>query len=433
MKVLWVCNTLPATAAGSLHEKADNKEGWLDGILSRIIAGDDLPDGFMLAIAYPRAGVVADPDKRDIYLNEDFHIILYGYEDDRIVPEIYDVNLESTFAHIIADFDPDIIHVFGTEYGHNLAVARARNNIRKGAGRPSLLIGIQGIISECAVRYTAGMPEAEIGKRTFRDVIRHDSIKEAGEKFRLRGEFEKETVTYATDVLGRTDFDRKWCERSCLQAVYHHMNETLRRDFYTGTWDLAQCDRHVIFMSQGDYPLKGVHNVLKIMPDLIRLYPDARLVVAGADIISHDTLMKRIKLSGYGRYLCRLISRLSLQDHVRFTGPLTAAQMKEQFLHCHTYLCASSLENSPNSMGEAMLLGIPVIAARTGGIPSLIEDGTEGILYDSPEGITEAVDRIWSDDGFAMEMGAHGMQKAKITHDPDSNYRRLMEIYDGIG
>ena len=41
---------------------------------------------------------------------------------------------------------------------------------------------------------------------------------------------------------------------------------------------------------------------------------------------------------------------------------------------------ASSVENSSNSMGEAMLLGVPVVASRNGGIPSMITEEEEGAL-----------------------------------------------------
>ena len=434
MKVLWVCNTLPATVARVLHKTEDNKEGWLDGTLGRMSAEADVSNTLTLAIAYPSdpSGTNQAGNGTEVSLNDMFKVNLYGYSDDRIRPEIYNCMLEGEFERIIIDFDPDIIHVFGTEYGHNLAVSRVRDRIKTESGKPSLLIGLQGIISECAKEYTAGMPQKAVESKTLRDVLRDDNVARQQEKFAKRGEFEKEAVTYATDITGRTSFDRNWSKDHSPNARYHHMNETLRSKFYSGTWDITECDRHVIFMSQGDYPLKGVHNVLVAMATLKEKYPDCKLVVAGANITVADTPMQKLKLSGYGRYLRQLIDRYDLKDHVCFTGPLNADQMKDIFLKCHTYLCASSLENSPNSMGEAMLLGVPVVASRTGGIPSMIKDDEEGLLYDSIEDMTEAMDKIWSDDAYATELGAHGMARAKVTHDPDTNYRRLIEIYEEI-
>ena len=53
--------------------------------------------------------------------------------------------------------------------------------------------------------------------------------------------------------------------------------------------------------------------------------------------------------------------------------------MKDRFLKSHMYLCPSAIENSPNSLGEAMLLGVPCVAADVGGISSIFENGKDGI------------------------------------------------------
>lgn len=65
------------------------------------------------------------------------------------------------------------------------------------------------------------------------------------------------------------------------------MNETLRPEFYEGRWDLNGVEPHSIFISQGDYPLKGFHFVLQAMPKILKEYPDAKLYVAGKSIIGN--------------------------------------------------------------------------------------------------------------------------------------------------
>ena len=438
MKVLWVCNTLPRTAAEAAGHEVDNKEGWLDGALRGIADSDPKEVGSKveLAIAWPSEAPFDKNNKTGsdkIVLGNDKQICLYGYTDDRKTPEIYNKDLEKEFAAIVEDCSPDIVHVFGTEYGHNLAVSRAVAALNRKGDNIKLLVGIQGIISECAKAYSDGLGENVKRNKTFRDRVKDDNILRQQEKFFARGEFELETVAYATDITGRTEFDRKWSAEHSPKAVYHPMNETLREEFYAGTWDVNECDRHVIFMSQGDYPLKGLHNILRIMPDIAADYPDVKLVVAGMNITKHDTLKDKIKIGNYGRYLNELITLNKLQDRVVFTGPLDAAGMKAHYLQSHAYLCASSVENSPNSMGEAMLLGLPVIAHRTGGIPSLIENEEEGLLYDDVTQIKDILHRIWDDDAFATELGAASMNRAYRTHDAAANMRRLLEIYDELG
>ncbi len=435
MKVLWVCNTLPGRIARRLGREANVKEGWLDGALSRL-GRTSCPDPDIELSVAAYMGGTSDTGERtwgkEVSLSDHFLVKLYEYDEDRRNPEQYDPGLEKVFAAMIDEIRPDIIHIFGTEYGHNLAAAKASSRYRASGERIRILIGIQGIISECARFYCEGMPYEEIDRASFRDRLRNDNVRKQKEKFAVRGRFETQAVSYATDITGRTEFDRTWSESHAPEAEYHHMNETLREDFYNGSWDITECDRYVIFMSQGDYPLKGLHNVLRVMPKIIEEYPDAKLYVAGMDITRSDSIKYRLKLSSYAKYLIRLIKDNGLCGKVVFTGPLSAKQMKERLLKCHTYLCASSIENSPNSMGEAMLLGVPVIAGRVGGIPSLIEDRTEGLMYDDIEQLPDLIKCIWSDDGLATEMGACAMNRATKTHDPDANFDRLMEIYEQL-
>ena len=55
--------------------------------------------------------------------------------------------------------------------------------------------------------------------------------------------------------------------------------------------------------------------------------------------------------------------------------------MRQAYLEADVFLLPSQSENSPNSLGEAMLLGLPCVASNAGGIPDMLADGQEGLLY----------------------------------------------------
>ena len=82
-----------------------------------------------------------------------------------------------------------------------------------------------------------------------------------------------------------------------------------------------------------------------------------------------------------------------------------------------------------------MLLGTPVVCANVGGIPSMITDGLEGLLFEkgNSEGLAEAVIKLWDDEKLADKLGKNARIRAKRTHDGERNFNRLIEIYQAIG
>ena len=358
--------------------------------------------------------------------------LCYAFAEDLNMPEKYDAGMEQAFNTIIKDFQPDIIHVFGTEFPHAFAVVKAFKQPEK------ILIGIQGLCGEIAKVYMAGLPQKVQKQVTFRDFVKKDSLRQQQQKFIMRGENEALAIQGAGNITGRTEFDRLGTAKINANARYFAMNETMRSIFYTGKWNLESCEKHSIFLGQGDYPLKGMHFMLEAMAQLQKKYPDVKLYVAGNSITRHSTLKEKIKLSAYGKYLIKLMDRFELSDKVFVTGKLSAEEMKQQFLNSSLFVCTSVLENSPNTVGEAMLLGVPVVASGTGGIPDMITDRQDGMLFETGNvsALVNAIEILWEDaegDGQLIKrISAEATMRAAKVHDGETNYKRLVEIYNSI-
>ncbi|MCR4650429.1 MAG: glycosyltransferase family 4 protein [Lachnospiraceae bacterium] len=430
MRVLWLCNLVPPMIAEKLNLPVSVKEGWITGTLQKIVEDYEEDGGLELeiGICFPV------PSEKQVFKFEvgvtvlgrkQYPVTCYSFYEDTSKPQDYCESMTGRFEEIIEDYQPDLVHAFGTEYPHTFAMSLEL------IGSDRLLIGLQGIISRCGEEYLASLPEVIANGRTFRDIVRRDSIAEQQAKFLERGEYEKQAIRNCRHVMGRTDFDREAALSLNPDIKYHRLNETMRDTFYDGTWDVNNCDKHVIFVSQADYPLKGFHYLLEAMPEILEEYPDATIKVAGNDITGFETLRQKIRLGGYGRYLRALMQTYQLTEKVSFLGMMNAEEMKLQYLRCHTYVCPSALENSPNSVAEAMLMGVPVVASDTGGIPSMIDSPEEGRLF--PVGnsheLAENIKAIWKDDGLASEMSACEMQRAADTHNREKNFNRLIEIY----
>lgn len=372
MRVLWVCNIMLPAAAEYFGQAGSNKEGWLAGLCS-VILERQRDNQIELHVACPvEPGL--DGCEAEIAVEEGrFHF--YGFSEDIKHAERYDKELESQLKAIIAKVNPEVIHCFGTEFAHTLAVLKCAPNPER------VLVGIQGLCGAIAEAYMADLPERVQRSRTFRDILKRDSLREQQKKFEIRGDREAEILKCAKNVTGRTDFDRSYTKRYNPQAKYYAMNETLRSCFYERKWKKEECIPHSVFVSQGDYPLKGLHYLLPAAAELLKTYPDLQIYVAGNSLVNYETIKDKIKISGYGKYLRSLMEKYQLKKCVHFTGKLTDTQMRDQYLKSSVFVCCSANENSPNSLGEAMLLGMPCVAADVGGISSLFTDDKDGILY----------------------------------------------------
>lgn len=423
MKVLWITNIMLPDIAKELGRPASFREGWLTGAF-RALEGSEIE----LCIAYP----VTESDIPEMITVRGAKC--FSFPEDLSKPWIDDPSLSNSLEKIIERTSPDILHISGTEFPHAKAAVRAFSRPER------TLISLQGICTRIAEDYTALLPENVINGRTFRDIVRKDSIRDQVRHFKSRAENEKQALLGAGHVTGRTPFDRKESLKINPSLTYHPLNETLRPEFYEGCWDINNARSHTIMAGQADIPLKGMHFLLEAASRLLPDYPDLRIRIAGNSVIGNGkslSLLSSLKLSRYGKYLRELIGRYDLWDHIEVKGMLSASEMKAEYLGSSVFVCPSYIENSPNTLGEAMLLRMPVIASDAGGIPGML-GVDEGILF--PRGdvpaLSDALAKIFDMEDNRKEalfsLCENAGNRARNTHDPKANLSGLVEIYREI-
>ena len=170
---------------------------------------------------------------------------------------------------------------------------------------------------------------------------------------------------------------------------------------------------------------------------MLAAYGDAQLVIAGWPPLDKGPLLRPVidRMFPYKRYCKQLAAELGIAGHIRYTGPLDAAAMRQAYLEADVFLLPSCCENSPNSLGEAMLLGLPCVAAAVGGIPSMLENGREGLLYGDAlddKALADAALRILQSADGGMALGRAARARALQTHDAARNAEKLEQIYKTI-
>lgn len=164
-------------------------------------------------------------------------------------------------------------------------------------------------------------------------------------------------------------------------------------------------------MSQAYSQWKGLHKLLMALPFIKGEYPRVQLRIAGADITGGSKWVQRI--SGYGSFIRNLIKKLGLEENVTFLGSLDEEIMSVEYRNAHVFVITSIIENSPNSLGEAQIIGTPCVASFVGGIPDMVDDGVNGLMYRYEDHISLAfkIIRLFADDDLAVMLSANGQKQ----------------------
>ena len=419
IRVLWLCNTIIPQVAAKLGINTGTGGGWLNQLSDIFDKRYDIE----LCVVAP---YLEGNDLIHISFGENSEF--YGFQKGVLEPWKYDASVEKNFSQIIAEFKPDIVHIFGTEFPHSLSMVKVFNNPDR------TVIHVQGIISAIAKHYEAFLPGDIVRKYSFRDFIRRDNIAKQKFKFEIRGEYEIEAIKKVKHVFHRTEWDEAVIRGINPKINLHFAQEMMRETFYSSAWKYEDCEKYSIFVSQGSYPLKGLHIMLEALKYIKERHEKVKLCIAGDDIISISSFKKRLKESYYSKYIRELIKKWNLTENVKFTGNLSEEEMKQRYLKSNVFVSASSIENSPNSVAEAMLLGVPVVASFVGGCSSLIKHGVNGYLYqaDAPYMLSNYVCRVFENRILAEDISTNEIAIAKELYDREKIVENVIETYKGM-
>lgn len=359
MRVLWICNTVLPEFASEFKLKPTVIEGWITGMLHQMERKAEI------ALCFP---LMDQWRKKDGELNgHQYYSFSYSaYE--------YSTETEEKFESILREYKPDIIHIWGTEFPHALAMIKACERIGK---LDKVVINIQGLIEPYSLCYLEHIPDRFLDEENECG----ESLRKAKKEFEVRGIYEREVLYKVKHVIGRTDWDCAWVKHINSNIIYHCAGEILRDEFYEikRNWSYEACEKYAIFVSQATYAIKGLDYLLHALPDIVKDYPDVHVYVAGKNPAEFN--QKTGSISSYGLYLKDIMDEIGLQEKVTFLGRLNSQQMIDMYLRANVFVSCSRIENSPNSVCEAAIVGTPIVASFVGGMKNLAEKIANIYLY----------------------------------------------------
>lgn len=138
----------------------------------------------------------------------------------------------------------------------------------------------------------------------------------------------------------------------------------------------------------------------------------------------------KLKIIGGGPLMEQLKS-LTTGTNIEFVGYKQWTEIKELVGHARFSVIPSEwYENNPLSVIEAQCLGTPVLGARIGGIPELIEEGINGMLFESKNAtdLKEKIKKMFASSFDYEELAKKSQQR----YSADAYYEKLMEIYSKL-
>ncbi|PIQ19107.1 MAG: hypothetical protein COW66_02875 [Flavobacteriaceae bacterium CG18_big_fil_WC_8_21_14_2_50_34_36] len=408
---------------------------WLTGIIipqaSELIGGAKVPFGGWVSQMIDRLskektyeiGVAMKADVKSLIIKKKDGITYYYLPQHKKNHfDVYDSDCKKVLNH----FMPDLVHAEGTE-------AKYTNTFLK-LWKGHNVVSLQGVLNGYEPYENGGLDLFKyLFSFNFKDAV-FSFLMLLNKKFifNKRLLIERDTLQRAKNILGRTNWDRANSYFYNPNATYYHCSRILRPSFYKIKQVENNINTHSVFIGNSAQLRKGAHFVVKAIELLKNEYPDIKLYIAGQRF---DNNIKDWKTYfGYRAFLQRKIKKLNIEENIEFLGVLQEEEMAEKLSKMQVYVMSSIIENSPNTLGEAMIMGVPCVTSYNGGVGDMAVDEKEALHYraNDPRMLAYQIKRIFDDKELAIFLSQNAMKKANITHDSDKNLENLLNCYHAI-
>ncbi|MEY8847888.1 glycosyltransferase family 4 protein [Psychroserpens sp. XS_ASV72] len=411
MKILWLTNN-PSYAIEKLSPETQSG-GWLKALNYHLAENQDIelnvcfywsvalePFEFHNTMYYPVTEVKPKSMKDKLVAK------VSGSQNDHL-------SIQKIKA-IVDKVKPDLIHVHGTEL--NLGLIQFETSV-------PVVISIQGILSPYYEKYFSGIPEAILKKTKKSGLSFSKGINSA---FRLNAVRERNILKSAQFIIGRTDWDKRMTRLLAPNSQYFVGNEILREAFYDtkNIWKKTSFEQPLkLITTTGNVAYKGFELIVKTAT-LLRQY-DVEFEWSVVGLNENNSIPKAVENWLEPNYK---------EIGVQFLGIKNETELVALLLQSDIYCQVSHIENSPNSLCEAMMLGMPIAATNVGGTSSMLENNHEGILVQEgePYDLAGAIVALQNDFEKAKVYGENARKTALLRHDPKKVVDEITKTYYSI-
>ncbi len=414
MKILWVLNMILPNVAKELNVRTSISGGWLVDYANQLASDPNIE---LATITY------ANVDKLISAKVCNIQNYIFPGGGKRLL-----FNSKKTISdckQVIEEFNPDIIHIHGTEYSMGYSILQLNLNI-------PIILTIQGIITRISKEYYGGLTKKELFKSvTFKEIIKFKLPFIVKRMFVHNAKREQFVLKHVKYVTGRTTWDKATMLSINDNLKYYRLNYNLREEFYNANkWDGDSIDRYTIYCGASTYPLKGLHIILDALKIIKKEYPQVKLLIPGNNFTSLNPRRK----NGYEKFILNKIKKLNLEENITFIGKKNAQEVSEILSKVNVCVVSSAMEGASATICEAMMIGTPCICTYRGGMTDLLKDGYSGFYYDFSEYpvLAERIKLMFSDIELCKKFSERTIIDAENRHNRANNIIELKKIYNEI-
>jgi glycosyltransferase involved in cell wall biosynthesis len=176
-------------------------------------------------------------------------------------------------------------------------------------------------------------------------------------------------------------------------------------------------DRYILFVGRM-YHEKRPLDLVRALSKLNSQTKDTALVFVGPDAGETERVLK-------------LAKDLEVSDRVICLGRVSEKEKYSIISNCELFVLPSQWESQGIVLVEAMAQGKPVIGTNVGGIPYMIENGENGLLYNCGDisGLVNQMEYLLDDPAKSKEMGLKGLKEAIEKYQWDNIVDRVEWVY----
>lgn len=324
--------------------------------------------------------------------------------------------LRALYMKAIMDFKPDIIQCFGTELWHYGLLAKDVNI-------PMVvhIMGFQNIYYDMdkMVQHKADVYR-NYHYNPFR-IFRYAVFRKR--KGEIHCQMELEEMKYNHYFMGRTEWDKNIVKYLSPRGKYYYCAEAIRPLIYDSEkkWNLHDHDRLRLITIGSGSSLKGNEIILKT-----------------ANLLKnklHVDFEWRVTTNAESMKFYEDVVNIHHEDvNLNLLGHISTESIVRELCEADIYIHPAIIDNSPNTLCEAQLIGIPVIATNVGGIPQIVENDKTGILYSYNESyaLAFAIMNLYNDREKMVTLSKNEYDMSHVRHNPQIIVKDLQNIYSNI-